>query len=313
MAENNVPYLNSNKGIKYDNTKNIFSVGKKRSTALTVSDFYEVAPFPNYNDYDNVDDLLELLESNAFLQDLKHSIGFGKSFLEVGSGTCQLSVAMAARTNNDVVALDPTRASLELGAEFARKNNVSNVMFVNADLFDDPIKGNAFDYVWCSGVLHHTENTELGLATIVPWLKPNGILIIGLYNRFGRFRTHVRQFVFKLLGKRALAEKIITKLDPYLRKEMSVAKKKAWLRDQYLHPVERSHTIDEVLHWFDQNNIEFLGSIPDVTSLHGYKKIDEMCGDRGDFLSRLLTQIGMIFSKLGAEGGLFILVGKKKS
>ncbi len=39
-------------------------------------------------------------------------------------------------------------------------------------------------------------------------------------------------------------------------------KKKAWIRDQYLHPVESLHTIDEVLKWFEENNIEFINSIP---------------------------------------------------
>ena len=28
--------------------------------------------------------------------------------------------------------------------------------------------------------------------------------------------------------------------------------KKAWIRDQYIHPIESLHTIDEVLKWFDK-------------------------------------------------------------
>ena len=34
------------------------------------------------------------------------------------------------------------------------------------------------------------------------------------------------------------------------------------MQDQYLHPVESLHTIDEVLNWFKLNNIEYISSIP---------------------------------------------------
>ncbi len=37
---------------------------------------------------------------------------------------------------------------------------------------------------------------------------------------------------------------------------------KSWIRDQYEHPVESLHTLDEVLVWFERNNIEFINSIP---------------------------------------------------
>ena len=37
---------------------------------------------------------------------------------------------------------------------------------------------------------------------------------------------------------------------------------KSWIRDQYEHPVESLHTLDEVLTWFKKNNIEFINSIP---------------------------------------------------
>ena len=52
--------------------------------------------------------------------------------------------------------------------------------------------------------------------------------------------------------------------DPVLRKidKRSKDKIEAWIRDQYEHPVESQHTFDEVLNWFDKNNIEFINSVP---------------------------------------------------
>ena len=54
-------------------------------------------------------------------------------------------------------------------------------------------------------------------------------------------------------------------MDPYLRsldKENSEKKINSWIRDQYEHPVESLHTLDEVLSWFKNNNIEYINSIP---------------------------------------------------
>ena len=48
-----------------------------------------------------------------------------------------------------MLAFDPTLESLSLG-KFAEKNEINNVVFFNADLFEDPIEENSFDIVWCS-------------------------------------------------------------------------------------------------------------------------------------------------------------------
>ena len=47
----------------------------------------------------------------------------------------------------------------------------------------------------------------------------------------------------------------------------------AWIRDQYLHPLETTHTFDEILKWFDKNNIEFINSIPELDFVKFYQKL----------------------------------------
>ena len=94
---------------------------------------------------------------------------------------------------------------------------------------------------------------------------------------------------------------------------MTKEEQKAWIRDQYIHPVESLHTIDEVLHWFKNNNIEYVNSVPscdfndnDFQDLFKKQSL-------GNHYSRIMNQISMIFTGLGSDGGLFILIGKKKS
>jgi len=289
----------------------IFS-GINSQVTKKVTNFYQVAPFPNFNKFQNKQDLTRIIDENPFLKDLKNTIGFNKNFIEVGSGTSQLSLALAIGTNNFIVALDPTKESLELGKNFAEQNNINNVLFFNADIFDDPIKAESFDFVWCSGVLHHTVDSRKGFAIISKWIKPKGMIILGLYNSYGRLRTNFRQVIYKLTGKSKFGEKLVRIMDPYLRKRLNQEKDMAWFRDQYEHPVERKHSLDEVLGWLDENGIEFLGSIPSANCDGSFKAINQMDGNRGSFLERLFAQIAMLFSNLGGEGGLFIIVGRKK-
>ena len=287
----------------------LISFNIKNKTTKAVTDFYGIEPFPNYSKNEDIRSLLEKGNKNDLSRQLKEFIGLNKSFVEVGSGTSQLSNYLAAGTNNKIFALDPTETSLRLGHNFAVKNNIKNVYFVNADIFEDVLMDETFDFVWSSGVLHHTDDPYRGFKIIQKSLKVNGYMFIGLYNRYGRFRTFVRQKLYKIFGK-----KLIMILDPYLRsldKDSSQKKIESWIRDQYEHPVEKSHTFDEVLNWFDENNIEFINSIPSINASGTSLYFDQNTNGRGSKTSRIIAQIKMIFGNLGAEGGLFIMIGKK--
>ena len=107
----------------------IYRLSVANETTIDVAQFYQQAPFPNYAEFQTKTDLTDVIERNQFLKDLKATIGFGSTFLEVGSGTSQLSLALATGTNNQVVAFDPTLESLVLGQDFATNNKITNVTF----------------------------------------------------------------------------------------------------------------------------------------------------------------------------------------
>ena len=293
--------------------ENIIQVGTKKETTKLVEDFYTKNPFPNYDDLETIHDLRDKVEGNEFTSNFKNFCGFGKNIIEVGSGTSQLSIALASGTNNQIVAFDPTLESLRLGESFAKKNDIDNCTFVNGDIFADPFEPEYFDIVWCSGVLHHTDSAKNGFNIIVNWVKPDGYIVIGLYNRYGRLRTVFRQLLFRLLAKGNFSRSVVSFFDPILRKNISRQKKLAWFQDQYEHPVETLHTLDEVIGWFDANNIEFISSIPscDMEAVE-YEDMLNM-QSRGDLLTRVISQVSMLFNPLGSEGGLFLVIGKKEN
>ena len=212
-----------------------------------VGAFYENDPFPNYKVDDNKDAILKIGDQNPLMKELKKFIGFNKSVLEIGSGTCQLSNYLAIGTNNQIYAFDSSFNSIKLGKKFADKNSIKNIKFIRGDIFDKVFIDDFFDFIWCNGVLHHTKNPSEAFRCITPCLKKNGYIFLGLYNKIGRFRTILRKYIYKLFGK-----KILIKLDPVLRgiPKNSYDKINAWIKDQYIHPVEHTHTFDEVLKWF---------------------------------------------------------------
>jgi SAM-dependent methyltransferase len=263
----------------------------------------------NYKDNDSKAAILERGNENSLSWRLKEFVGFNRCFLEVGSGTSQLSNYLAIGTNSEIFAFDPTLTSLKLGHEFAQKNGIKNVTFVNGDLFDDVFEKQVFDVVWCSGVLHHTKDPAGGFDLICTYAKSGGIVIVGLYNWYGRLRTHIRRFFFRFLGTPYLML-----FDPVLRKAdaNSGEKIKSWIRDQYIHPVESCHSFDEVLMWFEKNSIDFINSTPSC-EIHLGSAVDlfENASVSTKY-ERVWQQILMIFSSLGGEGGLFIFVGRKR-
>ena len=285
----------------------IFSFDIVDEKTKKVTEFYDKKPFPNYKDNDSKQTILDKGNKNILAYQFKKFIGYKKNVLEVGCGTGQLSNYFAIGTNNNIIGLDPTKTSLNLAKEFADKNKITNIQFVNADIFDDVLNDEVFHFIWTNGVLHHTKDPYGAFKILIKSLKTEGYVLVGLYNRFGRLRTILRRYIFKIFGR-----KIIEKIDPTLRNlKLDENEKVAWIRDQYIHPLESLHTIDEVLTWFNLHNIEFISSIPSSDYDYDYKDIFEK-KSVGNFFSRVLNQFLMIFNSLGSDGGLFVLIGKKK-
>ena len=280
----------------------------KDQTSKIISNFYKSKPFPNYKINDDKVSVVQRGDKNLLAKKFKSFVGYNKKILEVGCGTGQLSIYFSIGNNNLIVSLDTTIESLIIAKNFAKKNKIENIRFVHSDIFDDVLAENYFDFIWCNGVLHHTQKPGEGFEIITRSLKKDGYILIGLYNKYGRIRTLIRRFFFRIFGQRFL-----NFFDPTLKKlKLSVKEQESWIQDQYQHPQESLHTIDEVFSWFKNNNIEFISSIPCCDFDNEYDDIFKK-KSQGSLISRILNQIFMLFGSLGSDGGLFIVIGKKKN
>ncbi len=155
------------------------------------------------------------------------------------------------------------------------------------DLRDIQLPENHYDMLICSGVLHHIENPRPIFTNLCKLVKPNGVVVAGLYHPWGRFSVHSRQKFFKLTGGR------MRWVDPRIRKEdWTEQRKETWYRDQYDHPHEEDYGHKTLLQWFNEENISFVGALPKYP------------GSDVSFNLYMLT-------KMGSQGGLYILVGRK--
>ena len=101
----------------------------------------------------------------------------GRLAIDVGCGHGYSSHFMA-EAGATVVGIDMS-FSIEVAYEQLRNENVH---FVQADLQFPPLVHRQFDIVYSSGVIHHTNSTELSFGIIQELVKPNGKLSIWLYH-----------------------------------------------------------------------------------------------------------------------------------
>jgi SAM-dependent methyltransferase len=267
--------------------------------------FYESAPFPGYRPRDSLDSLRARAERSTFARLLDSAIPDDAKVLEIGCGTGQMSLYLA-HADRLVIGADLAGASLRLGAAAARRFGLDRVQFVETDLHRPGLRDRAFDVVYASGVLHHTPDPRLSFARIVQLARPGGMIVIGLYNAFARIPLRLRRLVARLSGYAWIP------FDPVLHdRKNELARREAWLRDQYMHPEEHRHTIGEVQNWFKDNGVEYIRTYPSALIGDSPEDLFAVEDDNWRF-EAWLAQVGWIRT-LGQEGGLFVTIGRRKA
>jgi SAM-dependent methyltransferase len=274
-----------------------------------VKAFYEQTPFPNYDDLDTRESLSAKARRGVFARLLDQQIARPGLVLEAGCGTGQLTNFLGMAWDRKVIGGDICLNSLRLAQGFRDRCSVANAHFVQMNLFRPPFSDATFDLIISNGVLHHTSDPEGGFHAIARKLKPGGCVIVGLYNRLGRLPTLWRRRLIEAFGERWAM------LDARLRhgSTLNSGRRSAWFMDQYRHPHESSHSIDEVVRWFDRSDIDMLLTIPPV----GGERFTEETAlfrarPRSSRLDHFVTELGMLLTG-GRDGGLYMVIGKKRA
>ena len=240
---------------------------------------YEALPYPPRDPEDDRKRLaLTWLEDlpmiNHYCFAGKQSFQNGFRALVAGAGTGDATIFLAEQlrtTNAEVVHLDMSEASTALAKERADIRGLTNITWVHDSLLNLPTLGlGKFDYINCSGVLHHLADPDLGFRALRSVLKDDGAIGLMVYATTGRTGVYQMQALMRLvngtqtddLHKLANTRDLLASLPPsnwFMRSEDLVHDHKAGdagIYDLLLHSQDRSYTVGELFDWLGDGTKE---------------------------------------------------------
>ncbi|GJQ12602.1 hypothetical protein GpartN1_g4393.t1 [Galdieria partita] len=199
--------------------------------------------------------------------------------LDAGCGTgCSTEYLVHLNQDAHVIGMDISEKALAVAAERLSKSvpqAKSRYRFIQKSLFDLDDSIGTFDLINCVGVIHHTSDPIMALKKLALRLKPDGILHLFVYGKYGRWEISLMQQAIRLLlghGNENWKEGVLVgrKLFSVLPEGNRIRKREEerWSRDNhqdatfadmYIHPQEVDFTIDSLFHMIDSANLQFLG------------------------------------------------------
>ncbi|HEY3047157.1 MAG TPA: class I SAM-dependent methyltransferase [Polaromonas sp.] len=236
---------------------------------------YEALPYPPCNPEDDRKRLVltwleDLPMINHYCFAGKQSFQHGFRALVAGGGTGDATIFLAEQlraTNAAIVHLDMSEASIALAQERARIRGLTNITWVHDSLLNLPTLGLApFDYINCSGVLHHLADPDLGFKALRSVLKDDGAIGLMVYATAGRTGVYQMQALMRLVNggqsdeqrKIANTRDLLASLPPsnwFVRSEDLHHDHKAGdagIYDLLLHSQDRSYSVGELFDWLGQ-------------------------------------------------------------
>lgn len=167
---------------------------------------YEALPYPARNPQDEHQRLI-----HTWLEDLpminhygfagRQSFGHGFRALVAGGGTGDATIFLAEQlrhTDARIVHLDMSLAALDIARERARIRGLANIDWVHDSLLNLPTLGlEKFDYINCSGVLHHLADPDLGFRALLGVLADGGAMGLMVYATTGRTGVYQMQSLMR--------------------------------------------------------------------------------------------------------------------
>ena len=250
---------------------------------------YEDYPYPRREPADEnqrlVATITEALDRiNYYCFEGKQDFTNNFRILVAGGGTGDAVIFLAEQlreTNAEIVYLDISTVSMAIARERARVRGLDNITWMNHSLLDLPSLGlGLFDYVNCSGVLHHLVDPEAGLLALKSALKDSGVMMLMVYGTYGRTGVYQMQDIMRLVnqgvsGDQEKVDNCKRVLGSLPQTNWFVANTAPFLEDieQYgdvgiydlfLHSQDRAYTIPELYSLVEQAELDILQLFPSL-------------------------------------------------
>ena len=120
-------------------------------------------------------------QANTLVELLHPAVAFpaGSLILEAGCGVGAQTIHLAEKNpGSHLVSFDISPNSLEKARERLNCDGLSNVSFVNADLFDLPYSAETFDHIFVCFFLEHLQDPSAALTSLRGVLKEGGSITV---------------------------------------------------------------------------------------------------------------------------------------
>lgn len=238
-----------------------------------VRDQYEDYPYPKRDPEDERKRIIgtftgrmDLIISSCFSGRLDLEQPF--RVLSAGGGTGDSAIFLAEQLKTypkaEIIYLDISQASMAIAKKRAEIRGLKNIKFIHGSLLDLPNLGlGEFDYIDCTGVLHHLASPLDGLKALTAVLKPTGAMGLMLYAKYGRTGAYMiqeamRQFLPVAKNKQDQVErckrllKVANPGNLFLASIIKAAEREIkdhgdiGIYDLFLHPQDVCFTVPEI-------------------------------------------------------------------
>jgi SAM-dependent methyltransferase len=190
------------------------------------------------------------------------------SILVAGCGTSQAAKHAVRWPAARVTGIDVSETSIRCTEELKRKHNLTNLELRRLPLDGVSKLQSSFDQIVCTGVLHHLEDPDAGLAALRAVLKPHGAMHLMLYAPYGRAGIYMLQEFCRRVGIRPTNEGIgdlvssLQALPPEhplsaVLRDAPDFRQTAALADALLHPQDRAYSVPQLFEFFERAGLSF--------------------------------------------------------
>jgi ubiquinone/menaquinone biosynthesis C-methylase UbiE len=223
----------------------------------------------NYKKQSNVN--LKILQ-NKFNLDM--SFFKNKKVLDLASGIGDNAINYA-KYGAHVTLIDFNDISINYAKKIFKKNDIKNSKFIVGDVFNQIKRiNNKFDFVNCTGALHHFDKTTKGaLKEIFKVIKKNGHLYLSVGVNTGGLQHKIMKALSRKWGHQEnQIKKSSTKLfKEYLDRSVKygMRSKDQVINDQFVNHIHNYISIEELARFSEKNNFRIIHTEPKINYLSG--------------------------------------------
>ncbi len=181
-----------------------------------------------------------------------------KIVLDVGCGDGRYSHAICQLGAKKVYGIDYGTKGLSIGRKIFKTKKLT---LKQADALKIPFKDNTFDFVWNSGVAHHTTNFEKAIKELVRVCKDKGQIYFYVYGKGGILWSSRRKM------NELIKNNIPQEYSQQILNMIGMPSNRWIFMDNWYVPIERHNTYSEVIKIFNKLGVRKIEKIKSGRSI----------------------------------------------